>query len=128
MQRFSPGQSLSIMRDAGNDVKLSDLRSLRELQLCMFGMKTTNLNDMTFMDLSTPDGVLDWRCSFCRWRSTGAATGEELSRTCSGKVDELQVSCHCNEIELVHFLFRKANFLQRLILVAPNPNWVHPGQ
>uniref|UniRef100_A0A0E0LEV2 At1g61320/AtMIF1 LRR domain-containing protein n=1 Tax=Oryza punctata TaxID=4537 RepID=A0A0E0LEV2_ORYPU len=165
-------RSVSIMRDAGNDVKLSNLRSLRELQLRMFGMKTINLSDiygflktcryprlkMLFVHVITVAKSITLACAQTQLllyyfllmilsyilplcfqlpakgrdsyedalKEVGEEEPPEESLQELAVVKMTNFKCHCNEIELVHFLFRKANFLQRLILVAPNPIWVYP--
>uniref|UniRef100_A0A0A9BZ02 At1g61320/AtMIF1 LRR domain-containing protein n=1 Tax=Arundo donax TaxID=35708 RepID=A0A0A9BZ02_ARUDO len=109
--------------------KLSNLHSLRELQLLMLKMEATNLADiyvflktcqcpnlerlfvqLPIFNCESMEGSLD-------------AVGEEPPE---GGLDNLKIvkvmnfNWRCTELQLVSFLLRKATSLQKLLLVSPN--------
>ncbi|TVU08595.1 hypothetical protein EJB05_42004, partial [Eragrostis curvula] len=116
-------------KDEENTVvaKLSYLQSLRELQLLMFGMKTDSLSGVyEFFRIS--------RCSKLRKLFVQLPKGGHDSCVDAVKMlnddppedgfENLEMvkitnfKWHCNEIDLVHFLFSNASFLRKLVLVT----------
>ncbi|RLM54539.1 hypothetical protein C2845_PM10G19430 [Panicum miliaceum] len=108
--------------------KLSNLQNLRELQLLIYEMKTLNLSDIyrflrtcrcprlkkLFVEVTTfrKDSFMD---AVSELPEEPPMDG--FRNLVMAKITNFM--WQCNEIELVHFLFRKASSLQKLILVAP---------
>ncbi|RLN12686.1 hypothetical protein C2845_PM09G22020 [Panicum miliaceum] len=107
---------------------LSNLQNLRELQLLIYEIKTLNLSDIyiflrncrcprlkkLFVELPTvrKDSFMD---AVSELPEEPPIDG--FRNLVMAKITNFM--WQCNEIELVHFLFRKASFLQKLILIAP---------
>ncbi|TVU08596.1 hypothetical protein EJB05_42005 [Eragrostis curvula] len=121
----------SLLSDGGIDQRanLSNLRSLRELQLLMFGMDTNNLADIfVFLKASCchklerlfvqlPD-ISDAPLEDLLEEVGAEPSGEGLGNLRMVKV--MNFNWRCFEVQLVSSLLRKASFLHKLLLVSPN--------
>ncbi|KAL6873731.1 hypothetical protein ACP4OV_013813 [Aristida adscensionis] len=117
--------------------KLSNLQSLRELQLLMFGTQTENLADIyVFLNASQCpclERLFVQLPDICDvplvdlLEGVGAAPPEKgLHNLRTVKV--MNFNWHRFEVQLVSFLLRKASSLDKLLLVSPNVTPQHvPG-
>ncbi|KAL6603618.1 hypothetical protein ACP70R_043979 [Stipagrostis hirtigluma subsp. patula] len=121
----------SAMRKGGANTewpKLDNLRSLRELQLLMFAMTTLHLShiygflkscscsQLKKLFVQLPKGGKE------SFKDALRELGEEPPKYCLENLVMTKITnfkWQCNEIELVHFLFRQASNLQKMVLVAP---------
>ncbi|XP_002438891.2 uncharacterized protein LOC8077740 [Sorghum bicolor] len=132
---------MSVLRNRENFqpqvAKLSNLQNLRELQLVFYSMNTPMLSHIYgFLRMC--------RCSQLRnlFLELPKATAESFADAIRGSAEEppmdgfeslvkvkiTNFKWQCSEIEVVHFLFRKAMSLQKLILVAPKGTYPQRDQ
>nr|XP_034591879.1 uncharacterized protein LOC117853696 [Setaria viridis] len=106
---------------------LSNLQNLRELQLLMYAMGTVMLSDIYgFLRICGCSQLRKLFVELPKFRMDSFMDAvsdlaeepmEGFENLVTAKITNFK--WQCNEIELVHFLFRKDSSLQKLILVAP---------